>query len=36
MNGLSDAGFRVYLPQRVPCNDGGLCYGQIVEAGNAQ
>ena len=36
MNGLSDAGFRVYLPQRVPCNDGGLCYGQIVEAGNAK
>jgi len=29
---LRDAGFRVYLPQQVPCNDGGLCYGQIIEA----
>jgi hydrogenase maturation protein HypF len=33
---LRDAGFRVYLPQQVPCNDGGLCYGQIVEAGSQQ
>jgi hydrogenase maturation protein HypF len=30
---LQQAGFRAYLPQRVPCNDGGLCYGQIIEAG---
>jgi hydrogenase maturation protein HypF len=33
---LRDAGFRVYLPQQVPCNDGGLCYGQIIEAGSQQ
>ncbi|MGD8712758.1 MAG: carbamoyltransferase HypF, partial [Thiohalophilus sp.] len=25
-------GFRVYLPQQVPVNDAGLCYGQIIEA----
>ncbi|MBI1424179.1 MAG: carbamoyltransferase HypF [Gammaproteobacteria bacterium] len=28
---LSHAGFRVYLPGTVPCNDGGLCFGQIIE-----
>jgi hydrogenase maturation protein HypF len=32
MNRLQNSGFRVYLPQQVPCNDGGLCYGQIIEA----
>jgi hydrogenase maturation protein HypF len=32
LNRLSSAGFRIYLPQQVPCNDGGLCYGQIIEA----
>jgi len=31
INLLTAAGFRVYLPQAVPCNDGGLCYGQIIE-----
>jgi hydrogenase maturation protein HypF len=31
---LDEAGFRIYLPRAVPCNDGGLCYGQIIEAGN--
>ncbi len=25
-------GFAVQLPQRGPCNDGGLSYGQIIEA----
>jgi hydrogenase maturation protein HypF len=29
---LEAEGFRVYLPQRLPCNDGGLCYGQVIEA----
>jgi hydrogenase maturation protein HypF len=28
---LTDAGFRVYLAEQVPCNDGGLCFGQIIE-----
>lgn len=34
MTRLRNAGFRVYLPRQVPCNDGGLCYGQIIEAGS--
>jgi len=29
---LKEEGFRVYLPVRLPCSDGGLCFGQIVEA----
>ncbi len=33
---LREAGFRAYLPQRLPCNDGGLCYGQIIEAGSGR
>jgi hydrogenase maturation protein HypF len=28
---LTAEGFRVFLGERVPCNDGGLSYGQIVE-----
>ncbi len=29
---LEAAGFTVRLATRLPCNDGGLCYGQIIEA----
>jgi hydrogenase maturation factor HypF (carbamoyltransferase family) len=32
LHGLREAGFRAYLPIRVPCNDTGLSFGQIVEA----
>ncbi|MFO8024652.1 carbamoyltransferase HypF [Thiohalophilus sp.] len=32
MQQCRQAGFRVYLPQQVPINDAGLCYGQIIEA----
>jgi hydrogenase maturation protein HypF len=28
---LSDRGFRVLLAERVPCNDGGLSYGQVAD-----
>jgi len=28
---LERSGFRVLLPQRIPCNDGGLSYGQVAE-----
>ena len=28
---LRDAGFEVYMPVGIPCNDGGLCYGQVIE-----
>lgn len=24
--------FQVYIPQQIPVNDGGLCFGQIIEA----
>jgi hydrogenase maturation protein HypF len=29
---LTGAGFDVRLHERVPANDGGLCYGQVIEA----
>jgi hydrogenase maturation protein HypF len=29
--GLVQRGFRVLLPERIPCNDGGLSYGQVAE-----
>ncbi len=33
---LEQAGFQVYLPQQLPCNDAALCYGQIIEAAACQ
>ncbi|NJD31480.1 MAG: carbamoyltransferase HypF [Gammaproteobacteria bacterium] len=30
-SGLARRGFRVLLPERIPCNDGGLGYGQVAE-----
>jgi hydrogenase maturation protein HypF len=32
---LADAGFDAYLPKRVPCNDGGIAVGQLIEGGLA-
>jgi hydrogenase maturation protein HypF len=29
---LEQAGFRVHLPDALPCNDAGIAFGQIVEA----
>ena len=31
-NQLTKAQFKVYLPQKIPCNDGGLALGQLVVA----
>jgi hydrogenase maturation protein HypF len=34
--GLTERGYTVLLPQRIPCNDGGLSYGQVADyAGRA-
>ncbi|MEI8385545.1 MAG: carbamoyltransferase HypF [Nitrosomonadaceae bacterium] len=30
---LADAGFDAYLPKGVPCNDGGIAVGQLIEGG---
>ena len=29
---LACRGLRAYLPSRIPCNDGGLSFGQLIEA----
>ncbi|ALG66885.1 carbamoyltransferase HypF [Beggiatoa leptomitoformis] len=31
---LNAVGFEVFLPTQLPCNDGGMSFGQIIEAGN--
>ena len=31
---LRQQGFEVYQPSQLPCNDGALSYGQIIEAGH--
>lgn len=33
-NSLTKAGYTVYLPKKVPANDAGLSYGQIIEVGS--
>ncbi|MGE5651751.1 MAG: carbamoyltransferase HypF [Bacillota bacterium] len=33
---LEDDGFEVRMPERLPCNDGALSFGQLVEAGSGQ
>ena len=33
---LHQAGFDVYLPKVLPCNDGGLCAGQVMEYAQQQ
>ncbi len=32
MRGAEAAGFSVFLPERLPCNDAGLSFGQLIEA----
>lgn len=32
LDALRAHGFDAHLPARTPCNDGGLCYGQVIEA----
>jgi len=36
LRGLREAGFRAYLPLRIPCNDAGLSFGQVIEAAARQ
>jgi hydrogenase maturation protein HypF len=31
---LRTKGFNVYLPELIPGNDAGICFGQIIEAGS--
>jgi hydrogenase maturation protein HypF len=33
LQGLKQAGFDAHLPQQIPCNDGGIALGQLMEAG---
>jgi hydrogenase maturation protein HypF len=36
LQALTRAGFRAYLPAIIPCNDGGLSFGQVIEAAARQ
>ncbi len=36
LTSLQQAGFRACLPQKFPCNDAGLSFGQVVEAAARQ
>ena len=33
LSALNEAGFDARLPENIPCNDGGIALGQLVEAG---
>jgi hydrogenase maturation protein HypF len=33
LHGLKQAGFDAYLPQLIPCNDGSIALGQLMETG---
>ncbi|MCK5190275.1 MAG: carbamoyltransferase HypF, partial [Methylococcales bacterium] len=33
LSGLEKLGFDVYLHKEIPCGDGGISFGQIIEGG---
>jgi hydrogenase maturation protein HypF len=34
LSALTKLGFEVYLHEGIPCGDGGISFGQIIEAGS--